>query len=272
MSPAPPDRRYDGGTHAIDREAFRAYAAATDDPNPAYAELAPPMFHVRPLIGMLLGMAEDPALGLDVLRLVHGEHEMGFLRPLRHGDRLTLAGALLGLEEKPSGRVATFGITGAVDGEPALAGRTTYFVRAPAREGEPRAPKKPAAPAPAPPPPTFVTAVRTTADQATRYAEASGDRNPIHLDPAVARAAGLPGVILHGLCTMAFAQRELVDRACGGDPTRLRSLAVRWAKPVLPGQSLSLSAWDQGDGRWSFAIEDERGAPVVVNGRAEVAS
>lgn len=263
-------KRWDGGTHRVEAHHFRAYAAATDDPNPAYEgpdAVAPPMFHVRPMIGLLEAMAHDRELDLDVLRLVHGEHAMAFLRPLRHGDELALTGVLTKLEDKPSGRVATFSIAGTVRGEPALEGATVFFVRAPVREG---GPKKPAEPAPAPPPPRFTAAARVAGDQAARYADASGDHNPIHLDDEVAKRAGLPGVILHGLCTMAFAARAIVDGACDGDPRRLASISVRWARPVLPGQTVTTKVWDAGPGRLAFACENEAGQPVITNGKAEL--
>jgi len=67
---------------------------------------------------------------------------------------------------------------------------------------------------------------------AARYAEASGDFNPIHLDPEAARKAGLPAVILHGTCTLALAARAIVDGVLGGDPMRLRGIDVRFARPV----------------------------------------
>ncbi len=106
-----------------------------------------------------------------------------------------------------------------------------------------------------------------TGDQATRYADASGDRNPIHLDADVAKAGGLPGVILHGLCTMAFAQRDLVNRY-GGDPAKLASLSVRFARPVFPGDTLQLQVWEQGKGEVAFGTLDGKGQAVIANGRA----
>ena len=83
-------------------------------------------------------------------------------------------------------------------------------------------------------------------DQALRYAEASGDHNPIHVDEATAKSAGLPGCILHGLCTMALAQRDVVNQLAAGDPERLKFLSVRWAKPVFPGETLRLKVWERG--------------------------
>jgi acyl dehydratase len=262
----PVGKAYDGGVAEVRRGDFLAYAAATDDPNPRYAALgvAPPMFHVRPLMPLLHRMATDPELELDYLRLVHGEHAATFHRPLRDGDALALGATLTSLEDKPSGRVATFAIRGTVGGELALEGSTVFFIR---REGGGGGGGKKAPPED-PGPPTWEADQPVAPDQAARYADASGDRNPIHLDAAVAQKAGLPGPILHGLCTMAFAQRDLIARACDGDPRRLRSIGVRWVKPVLLGEVLRMSAWASADGI-AFATRNPAGQPVLT-GRATV--
>src|SRR6185295_8424898 len=91
--------------------------------------------------------------------------------------------------------------------------------------------------------PVFKSEMQVTDDQSFRYAEASGDNNPIHMDQAVAKMAGLPGIILQGLCTMAFTSRAIVQEAAAGDPLRLRRLAVRFSKPVLPGDKITTTAW-----------------------------
>ncbi len=265
---APIGKRYDGGFWFVDRKEFQAYAAATDDQNSAYQgddAIAPPMYHTRPFIGLMMKLATDPELELDMLRLVHGEHAMQFHRPLKHADILDLRGELKSLEEKSSGRVATYGLYGFVDGQLAMEGTTTYFVRGKSKDtGEKKEPKAPAAP---PPEPTWAVAQPVTGDQATRYADASGDRNPIHLDADVAKAGGLPGVILHGLCTMAFAQRDLVNHY-GGDPAKLASLSVRFARPVFPGDALQLQVWESAPGEVAFGTLDGKGQAVIANGRA----
>lgn len=268
-APSAVGKIYDGGARPVRAVEYRAYAAATDDPNPAYdgpEGVAPPMFHVRPFNDLLLGMARDPDLALDMLRLVHGEHAMRFHRPLRDGDVLQVTGVLLGLEEKASGRVARFGLRGHVGSSLAIEGSTTYFVRAERRTGGPGAPKKEAVAES--PPPDAVCSQPVTLDQATRYAAASGDDNPIHLDATTAKEAGLPGVILHGLCTLALAQRDLVRGWCGGDPTRLASLSVRFARPVFPGDTLSLEVWSDGP-TLRFQTKDGAGRIVLANGLAE---
>lgn len=262
---SPIGKTYDGGSFPIRREDWLAYAAATDDTNTRYQEdVAPPMFHVRAFIRLMLDLAADPELGIDMLRLVHAEHDASFHRLLRDGDVLDLSASLLADVQKSSGRIVTFRIEGRVAGALAVAADTAYFIRGESK-GEA---KKAGAPPAEPPPPTLTVAQPVAADQATRYALASGDDNPIHTDPEVAKRAGLPGVILHGLCTMAFASRDLIARRAAGDPARLRRLAVRWARPVLPPDTLSLRVWEGADGEVSFDQLDGQGRPVVVNGRA----
>jgi acyl dehydratase len=113
------------------------------------------------------------------------------------------------------------------------------------------------------------------ADQTYRYAEASGDNMPIHLDADVAKSVGLPGIIIHGLCTMAFTSVAAVQELCDGDSTRLRRLAVRFSRPVLPGQEITTTFWAAGDadGNPVFGYETRNGDGDVVikDGLVEVA-
>ena len=266
----PIGKTYDGGVFVVEPGMGTAYAEATDDPNPAYrgdAPIAPPMFHTRPMIDLMMLGAKDPELEIDFLRLVHGEHHMRFLGVLRPGDAIALEGELLSVAEKSSGTIFTFALRGRVDGELVLDGDTSFFIRA---AKKPDGPKKPRKPAPELPEPTWTVAQPVAEDQADRYAVASGDDNPIHVNPEVAKKAGLPGVILHGLCTMAFAQRDLIARYCPEDPSRLKSLGVRFAAPVFPGETLTLQVWEQEDGRVSFQTVNGSGKPVLGAGRAEV--
>jgi acyl dehydratase len=93
---------------------------------------------------------------------------------------------------------------------------------------------------------------------------------PIHLDEDVARAAGLPGIIAHGLCTQAFTSWAVLTGVADGDSTRLKRHAVRFAKPVLPGQDITTSIWRAAPGVYAF--ETTVGDTVVVkDGRAELA-
>ena len=87
--------------------------------------------------------------------------------------------------------------------------------------------------------PTRIIEYTIDTDQPTRFADASGDRNPMHLDRRYAKAAGYADVLVHGLCTMALCGRAVIAAACPGHPERLARLAVRFSRPVFPGQIMT---------------------------------
>lgn len=103
-----------------------------------------------------------------------------------------------------------------------------------------------------------------TVEQIRQYADASGDHNPIHLDDTFARAAGLPGVIAHGMLTMGFANQMVTDWL--GDRSMLKGLRGRFAGMVLPGDDITctgtVSAKDETARRVEISI-------VVTNQRRE---
>jgi len=103
------------------------------------------------------------------------------------------------------------------------------------------------------------------------YAAASGDFNPIHIDPAVAREAGYQGVILQGMCTFAW----LAD-ACAaylGDPVRVRRISARFTKPVQVGDVITFrgrcAAIDGGTVRLEISAVNQRGEEVLKGASAE---
>lgn len=117
--------------------------------------------------------------------------------------------------------------------------------------------------------------LKVTPDRYTphRYAGASGDFNPIHIDPEFATQVGLPSTILHGLWTMAQVARAAVD-AGGGDPRSLRRLSVQFRGMGFPEQEITITGEDGGerDGRRVLALEAEQnGKRIVRNGEAELA-
>ena len=118
-------------------------------------------------------------------------------------------------------------------------------------ERRPDAPKKPKTPETPEDrsKPLFTASMKVLRGQTYIYAEPSGDHNPIHVDPDFAVKVGLPGIILQGLCTMAFVQKAVIDNAAGGDPTKLKKLKVRFSRNVLPGDTVSTSGWLKEDAR-----------------------
>ena len=105
-----------------------------------------------------------------------------------------------------------------------------------------------------------------------RYAGASGDFNPIHWNDEVARAVGLPGVIAHGMYSMAVATRMVTGWV--GDPAAIKRLKVRFSAMIEPGQTLTAKGEvAEVDGRRvlvRFHAEDEKGERVVGKGEAEL--
>jgi acyl dehydratase len=92
---------------------------------------------------------------------------------------------------------------------------------------------------------------QTSVDQALVY-RLSGDRNPLHSDPAFAARAGFDRPILHGLCTYGFSGRALVHTVCEGDASRFRHIEGRFVSPVFPGEALTVRIWGTGDGTAVF--------------------
>ena len=113
---------------------------------------------------------------------------------------------------------------------------------------------------------------QVTRDQIRAYAEASGDHNPIHLDDEAARAAGLPGVIAHGMLGMAQLANFVV--AYAGDHRRLRRLRCRFSGMVLPGDTITftghVAAEEGGLVRLELAAENQKGEKVLTKGLAEL--
>jgi acyl dehydratase len=113
-----------------------------------------------------------------------------------------------------------------------------------------------------------------TADQIRAYAEASGDRNPIHLDEVFARSVGLPGVIAHGMLTMAFAAQVVTDWL--GDRRQVATFRGRFGGMVLPGDELhctgTVTAKDDDRRRLTVEVrvENQKGEKVFNKGVADV--
>jgi acyl dehydratase len=243
-----------------------AYAEATNDPIPEHrsGELAPPVFAIVPAWEALVEATTSVVPPEMLPLLVHGEHDIRIHQPIAPGMRLHTDASVVGVLPKSSGTsVVVHAVTRLDDGTPVNEQYLVSFVRAfsVTPSGSPA------------PGHTFDESARATTprqvtahiddDQTFRYAEASGDPMPIHLDDEVARAVGLPGIIVHGLCTMAFASWACISVA-GGDPRRLRRLAVRFSRPVLPGQDITTSIWPG----QSFETVSSAGDVVIRNGLA----
>jgi 3-hydroxybutyryl-CoA dehydratase len=105
-----------------------------------------------------------------------------------------------------------------------------------------------------------------------RYKDASGDPNPIHVDDDFAKSVGLPGVILHGLYSMAQVARAN-NAAVGGDPRKLKRLAVQFRGMGFPEQEISVTGTvtDERDGRLVVdTVAEQSGNQIIRNAQAEI--
>lgn len=117
--------------------------------------------------------------------------------------------------------------------------------------------------------PDIVHSLPTATNQALIY-RLSGDLNPLHIDPAIAEAAGFARPILHGLATFGIAGRSVLATLCDNAPERLKRLDVRFSSPVFPGETIRTEIWREGDGRAGFrAVSEERDQVVLNNGFVE---
>jgi acyl dehydratase len=260
--------------------ALQKYACAYNDDNLSYfvptspgGIMAPPMFNVVVTWLSLITAISDPDLRVDLLRLLHRSQDMQFFAPIRPSDRISASASILSIESAAAGEVLTIGLEASNQRQQRVSrARFTALIRG-RRERETQAqalnPDTVVSRQP-----LFTVSQTIDLDQVVRYADASGDRNPIHLDESVARIAGLPGIIVHGLCTMAMTAKVIINRLCADNPARLRRIAVSFSRPVFPGDTITTTVWRarDTDGLKRFAYEtcNQAGATVLRDGLAEL--
>lgn len=269
---------YDERIEVIDPDRAKAYAAATNDDNPAYTfgKYAPPVFGVVPTWDAMLLAVGDVIPPDRLPMIVHGEQDMHFAQPLVPGMKLRTVAQPFSYRVGGTGTRCTLRVDSTTDsGEPVLTQYVTMFIRG-LSSGESGGPDKPDHRFPAEARDNLIgeLSIHVDDDQTFRYRDASGDQMPIHVDEDFAKAVGLPGIIAHGLCTMAMCSQAVIKLAADGDPSRLRRLAVRFSNNVFPGSDVVTTVHDAGtteEGRKAIAFEARSGGQAVIkNGRAEI--
>jgi acyl dehydratase len=270
---------YDETVEVIDPERAKAYAAATNDPNPAYVagKYAPPVFGVVPTWGAMGLAVADVVPGDALMMIVHGEQDMHFHQPLIPGTTLHTSATAHSVRVAKSGTRYTIEVNAKDDdGNLVLTEYVTMFIRG-MGDGEDGGPDKPDHELPdlASAKKLGTHTVHVDDDQTYRYKEASGDNMPIHVDNDFAKQVGLPGIIAHGLCTMAMTSQAVIELAAGGDPGRVKRLAVRFASNVFPGNDVETTVYalppDEAGNEVVVFEATSAGQTVIKNGRAEIA-
>ncbi len=249
----------------VTEAALRAYAAATDD------AVGGPVFAIVPAWETIGPASRSVASDESRKRVVHYEHDIVVHRPLEPGITVVSFATPVALLPRPNGTSLVIRVeTQTEDGTPVNEQYVTEFFRGIEadesvgdRAPEHRLEQDGVAP-------LAEVQYRVSEDQPDRYAAASGDDFAIHLDDDFARAVGLPGRIVHGLCTMAFAARAVLEAAEVDDPRRVRRVAVRFSAPLFPGDTVTTQVW-RTDGGYGFVSLNGDGAPVLKDGLLELA-
>ncbi|WP_328352643.1 MaoC/PaaZ C-terminal domain-containing protein [Streptomyces sp. NBC_00445] len=202
--------------------------------------------------------------GVDLSRMLHGTQQVEQHRELPASAQVITSGRVSAVWDKGKAAVIeTEAVTSdAVSGELYVTCRQSLFFRGYGGWGGERGPSGGNPPPEAKPDRTLEATTRL--DQALLY-RLTGDTNPLHSDPAYARAAGFPRPILHGLCAYGIVGRLLLNEFADGDPAAFHSLRGRFSAPTYPGDDLVVSVW--GEGReHPFVVDNQRGERVLSDG------
>ncbi len=217
-------------------------------------------------------LRDVPELGFDWVKVVHGEQAIEILGPLRPSGKVISRNRIRAIVDKGADRGAIVHLEREIfdaDSGALLARvRTATFARGDGGcGGFGEAPETSyALPAGEP----ALEREYATSPAAALIYRLSGDFNPLHSCPRVAREAGYDQPILHGMCTMGIACRAIVEAYCGGDPDRLQSMFVRFASPVFPGETIRVQFYPEADGVRFRALAAERNVVVLDRGAAAI--
>ena len=218
-----------------------------------------------------------PGTGVTWQKVLHAEQDLHLFRELPVTAAMTAENAVTHLHDRGAGRGAVARLVRDIfdeAGNRVAQARRIEILRDDggfAKESgvhDEAPPRLPAIPPDAGEPDIVVRL--PTVPQAALIYRLSGDPNPLHADPAVAREAGFPRPILHGLCSFGMATHALLRGLLDYVPERLSRIGVRFSAPVFPGETLRFGIWREGIGAARFrAWVEERQLLVLDNGIAE---
>ena len=217
--------------------------------------------------------SKDPETGITWKLVLHGEQGLVIHQPLPPAGTVVGRMVIEEIVDKGAGKGALVysrrDIRDKETGALLASLASTSFLRGDGGFGGPTGPTKPvhALPERAP----DLTCDIATLPQAALIYRLSGDYNPLHADPEVAKAAGFARPILHGLCTFGVAGHALLRTLCGYEPQRLRRMRLRFSAPVFPGETVRTEIWREGGGSFGFRCHVvERDVICINNGLAEI--
>ena len=227
------------------------------------------------VVATSLGVTEAPRVSypgieIDLARVLHGTQRVDVHRPLPVEGSATAVQRVVNVYDKGSAAVVVTetAVTDA-DGAPLWTNTSSIFARGEGGFGGERGPSGKLELPDREPDATLIT---PTLPQQALWYRLLGDRNPLHVDPAFAAAAGFPAPILHGLATYGIVCKALTDALLDGDASRVRGFGVRFAGVVYPGETLRTLAWADGDRYLVSTTVVERDAPALADAELVVSS
>ena len=223
-----------------------------------------PSFGVQPAFPMLMGIMGVDGLSFNLMSLLHGEQDIQLARPLPAAATSSTSGRVAEIWDKGKGAlVVVEATTEDGKGQTLCVNRFSLFLRGEGGFGGDPGPSAGGEAAPDRAPDHVVES--PTLEQQALLFRLSGDINPLHADPAMAKMAGFDRPILHGLCSYGVVCKAAVDAALGGDVTAVGRYQARFAGVVLPGETIVTSLWDEGDRVLISAKTKDRDTPVITN-------
>ncbi|MBL4634796.1 MAG: SDR family NAD(P)-dependent oxidoreductase, partial [Kofleriaceae bacterium] len=233
-----------------------------------------PSFGVIPAVNQIVTMAKEgkraPGLTFGIDRLLHGEQYTELVRPMPRNAKLSHRSKVKSIFDKGKNALVTYETKSYdEDGNLLPINELTAVIRGAGGFGGERGASEPVNVAPDRKP-DYVSEQKIGVNQALLY-RLSGDWNPLHVDPAMAKAFGFEKPILHGLCTFGHATRHVINQCFpDADPRLFKSIKVRFAASVFPGETLITEMWKDGETRVIFRCKvAERGEVVISNAAIE---
>lgn len=227
---------------------------------------AVPAFGTIPPFSMMMDLVAVEGLDIQLSQILHGDQTLVVHSPIPVRGSVTQTGRIVDVFDKGHGALLILEVVSVLEGSdrPLFTNISGIFVRGEGGFGGERGPTAGASTPDREP--DHVVSSPTLPQQALLYRMASGDKNPLHADPAFAALAGFDRPILHGLCTYGLVTLAAVEGALGGETERVGSISARFSGHVFPGETLVTRIWEKADGLVLESATKERGQPVLSRG------
>jgi acyl dehydratase len=244
-----------------------------DEADLAYVDPGRPL-KVLPSMAVVLCPNDTPTFDLLCINqpdlMLHAEQRLTIYKPLQPSGRLVVEDKITGVYDRGADRGAMieYQVNGRYEGDSDLCFSTTMVSAARGDGGFGGSPPDPAKKGHTIPEraPDVELECPTRPEQALWYS-LTGDTNPIHISPRIAKKVGFERPILHGLCSYGMICRVLIKHFADGDPDRLRQYDVRFSAPVTPGDTLRISVWHEDANSIAFrVVSATTGQKLLDNG------